>query len=131
MDFSVSETRGFDDEPGRPFDAPSGVPAEGSAARHRVSPDGDEIAAEALALFRNAAARPRVEAVYTGVDGWVDVPGHAVFTRALADHYRQSGVAMVRLSWRFRTRTFSMSRTTSRPGGPGEQWRIEAPSSQG
>jgi hypothetical protein len=128
MDSTV-ETHGFDDEPGRTADAPHGVSAEGSVARHRVSPDGDEITPEALVLFRNAAARPRVEAVYTGVEGWVDVPGRAVFTRALADHYRQSGVAMVRLAWRFRTRTFSMSRATSRPGGPGEQWRVEASSS--
>ncbi|WBM81125.1 hypothetical protein KIV56_07840 [Cryobacterium breve] len=129
MDSTVSDD-GFDDAPGRAAGASPGVPVEASGARHRVSPDGDEIAAEALALFRNAAARPRVEAVYTGVEGWVDVPGRAVFTRALADHYRQSGVAMVRLAWRFRTRTFSMSRATSRPGGPGEQWRVESSASQ-
>ena len=130
MNSTVSETYGFDDEPGPSFTAPRSGPAETSAPRHRVAADGDEIAPEALALFRNAAARPRVEAVYTGVDGWVDVPGHAVFTRALAEHYRQSGIAMVRLSWRFRTRTFSMSRATSRSRGPDEQWRVEASSSQ-
>ena len=129
MDSTVSETRGFDDEPGRTAGVRRGLPADGSGARHRVSPDGDEIAAEAIALFRNAAARPRVEAVYTGVDGWVDVPGRAVFTRALADHYRQSGVAMVRLAWRFRTRTYSMSWATSHPGGPDEKWRVESSAS--
>ncbi|MEB0002000.1 hypothetical protein E3O55_08960 [Cryobacterium sp. MDB1-18-2] len=129
MDSTVPETRGFDDEPRSPGAAPRSVPAEESAPRHRIHSDGDEIAAEAIVLFRNAAARPRVEAVYTGADGWVDVPGRAVFTRALADHYRQAGVAMVRLAWRFRTRTFSMSRATARPGGPDGQWRVEASSS--
>ena len=129
MDSSVSKTRGFDDGPGLPVTEPRSVPAEGSAPRHRVLADGDAIAPEALTLFRNAAARPRVEAVYTGVEGWVDVPGRAVFTSALAEEYRMSGVAMVRLAWRFRTRTFSMSRATSRAGGGRDQWRVEAPSS--